>query len=219
MRASASEPCRACSVAMPASATRCAIVCSSPPPTRLRPRCEKAHSAGNFPRFRRAAGHLLRRAVRTAAVQGAGPAAADQRPPRRALQRRVTEPGRVPCSWNFHGSPRWKRSSSFPSRSPSLEARALVQAPYPTVLVDTWGKGLPSVTIDDRFGGGIATRHLIDLGHRRIGFVGEPADNPSGSCPVPGARRVTCRRSRPRASPPTPPSSATARTCGRPRGR
>ena len=55
------------------------------------------------------------------------------------------------------------------------------------MLVDTWGKGLPSVTIDDRYGGRIATRHLIDLGHRRIGFVGEPADNSFGF--VSSARR------------------------------
>jgi DNA-binding LacI/PurR family transcriptional regulator len=60
------------------------------------------------------------------------------------------------------------------------EAAALAKAPYPTVLIDTWGKGLPSVTIDDRHGGRIATQHLIDLGHRRIGFVGEPSDNSFG---------------------------------------
>jgi LacI family transcriptional regulator len=60
------------------------------------------------------------------------------------------------------------------------EAMALSRAPYPTVLVDTWGKGLPSVTIDDREGGYIATQHLIDMGHRRIGYVGEPPDNSFG---------------------------------------
>lgn len=67
------------------------------------------------------------------------------------------------------------------------EARALAKAPFPTVLIDTWGKGLPSVTIDDRHGGRIATQHLIDLGHRRIGFVGEPPDNSFGF--VSSARR------------------------------
>ncbi len=60
------------------------------------------------------------------------------------------------------------------------EVATLAKAPYPTVLIDTWGKGLPSVTIDDRHGGRIATQHLIDLGHRRIGFVGEPPDNSFG---------------------------------------
>jgi DNA-binding LacI/PurR family transcriptional regulator len=60
------------------------------------------------------------------------------------------------------------------------EAKELAKARFPVVLVDTWGKGLPSVTIDDRHGGFIATQHLVDLGHRRIGFVGEPADNSFG---------------------------------------
>ena len=60
------------------------------------------------------------------------------------------------------------------------EATALVRAAFPTVLLDTVAEGLPSVTIDDREGGRLATRHLIDLGHRRIGFVGEPGDNPFG---------------------------------------
>ncbi|MFZ4718705.1 MAG: LacI family DNA-binding transcriptional regulator [Ilumatobacteraceae bacterium] len=60
------------------------------------------------------------------------------------------------------------------------EATHLSKAAFPTVLIDTWGKGLPSVTIDDRAGGRVATQHLIDLGHRRIGFVGEPPDNSFG---------------------------------------
>ncbi len=60
------------------------------------------------------------------------------------------------------------------------DASMLANAPFPTVLVDTWGKGLPSVCIDDRRGGTMATQHLLDLGHRRIGFVGEPPGNPFG---------------------------------------
>jgi DNA-binding LacI/PurR family transcriptional regulator len=67
------------------------------------------------------------------------------------------------------------------------DAQGLARARFPVVLVDTWGKGLPSVTIDDRHGGFIATQHLLDLGHRRIGFVGEPADNSFGF--VSSARR------------------------------
>ena len=60
------------------------------------------------------------------------------------------------------------------------EAKALAKAPFPTVLLDTWAKGLPSVTVDDRHGGFVATQHLTDMGHRRIGFVGEPAENSFG---------------------------------------
>lgn len=58
------------------------------------------------------------------------------------------------------------------------EGERLAEAPFPTVLVDTWHPALPSVTIDDVNGGRIATNHLLDLGHDRIGFVGEPPRSP-----------------------------------------
>jgi LacI family transcriptional regulator len=41
------------------------------------------------------------------------------------------------------------------------------------VLVDTEREGFSSVLIDDEAGGAMATRHLLELGHRRIGFVGD----------------------------------------------
>jgi DNA-binding LacI/PurR family transcriptional regulator len=41
------------------------------------------------------------------------------------------------------------------------------------VLVDTELDGFSSVCIDDRAGGALATRHLMELGHDRIGFVGD----------------------------------------------
>ena len=67
------------------------------------------------------------------------------------------------------------------------EEVALRKAAFPTALLDSSAVGLPSITIDDRDGGRIATQHLLDLGHRRIGFVGEPVDNPFGF--VSSARR------------------------------
>lgn len=60
------------------------------------------------------------------------------------------------------------------------DAAELASAPFPIVLVDTKAKGLPSVGVDDRLGGAMATQHLVDLGHIRIGFVGEPPNNPFG---------------------------------------
>lgn len=60
------------------------------------------------------------------------------------------------------------------------EGAILAAAPFPTTLVDTWTPSLPSVCIDDRSGGSMATQHLLDLGHRRIAFVGEPPNNPFG---------------------------------------
>ncbi|MGW4125703.1 LacI family DNA-binding transcriptional regulator [Nocardia sp. NPDC004711] len=47
----------------------------------------------------------------------------------------------------------------------------------PAVLVDR-RSGRPdrcSVSVDDVLGGRLAVRHLLDLGHTRIGFVGDPA--------------------------------------------
>jgi DNA-binding LacI/PurR family transcriptional regulator len=53
------------------------------------------------------------------------------------------------------------------------EVRSLQEAGVPVVLIDTAADDLPSVLIDDVQGGALATSHLIELGHRRIGFVGD----------------------------------------------
>lgn len=58
------------------------------------------------------------------------------------------------------------------------EGDRLAEAPFPTVLVDTRHPALPSVSIDDMAGGRLATNHLLDLGHQRIAFIGEPPRNP-----------------------------------------
>ena len=49
----------------------------------------------------------------------------------------------------------------------------LVAAEIPVVLLDAEHPALPYVAIDDVGGGQLATRHLIELGHRRIAFVGD----------------------------------------------
>lgn len=46
------------------------------------------------------------------------------------------------------------------------------------VLVDAHHPKLPRVEIDDIEGGRIATEHLLSLGHRRIGFLGDSYPNP-----------------------------------------
>ena len=48
------------------------------------------------------------------------------------------------------------------------------------VFVDAEAPGWSSVAIDDEAGGVMATRHLIELGHRRIGFIGDPENNEFG---------------------------------------
>ncbi len=46
----------------------------------------------------------------------------------------------------------------------------------------------PCVGFDYRAGAQMATRHLIDLGHRRIGFIGAPLDRPSRRLMLEGYR-------------------------------
>ncbi len=47
------------------------------------------------------------------------------------------------------------------------------QARVPLVMVDAEAPGVPRTVIDDIAGGRLATEHLLSLGHRRIGFVGD----------------------------------------------
>ena len=57
----------------------------------------------------------------------------------------------------------------------------LAQADVPIVLVDANHPDLTSlnrVIVDDVAGARVATQHLIDLGHRRIGFFSDVIDNP-----------------------------------------
>jgi DNA-binding LacI/PurR family transcriptional regulator len=56
------------------------------------------------------------------------------------------------------------------SRLQIAEFRA---AGVPLVAVDVSLPGLPHTVVDDVAGGELATRHLMSLGHRRIGFVGD----------------------------------------------
>jgi DNA-binding LacI/PurR family transcriptional regulator len=49
----------------------------------------------------------------------------------------------------------------------------------PIVTVDAVAAGVPQTIIDDVAGGRLATAHLLSLGHRRIGFVGDPVARPT----------------------------------------
>jgi GntR family transcriptional regulator of arabinose operon len=52
-------------------------------------------------------------------------------------------------------------------------AARLIRSGYPLVLVDRYLRGVPSdYVMSDHFGGALrATQHLIQLGHRQIGFI------------------------------------------------
>jgi LacI family transcriptional regulator len=63
---------------------------------------------------------------------------------------------------------------------PRAELDRLRDAGVPIVLVDAVGAGVSCVLTDDVEGGRIATRHLLDLGHRDIAFMGDQPDNSFG---------------------------------------
>ena len=67
------------------------------------------------------------------------------------------------------------------------EVELLRRSPVPVVLVDAEHPDLPHVGADDVAGGRLATRHLIDLGHERLAFVGDAPDPAFGF--VSSARR------------------------------
>ncbi len=52
------------------------------------------------------------------------------------------------------------------------------EAQVPVVLVDAHHPDLSRAVTDDVKGGRLATRHLIDLGHRRIAYVSDPLQGP-----------------------------------------
>jgi DNA-binding LacI/PurR family transcriptional regulator len=61
---------------------------------------------------------------------------------------------------------------------PEDEVERLLESRLPVVLVDAEHPAFPSLVIDDVRGGALATSHLIELGHRRIGFVGDKSPDP-----------------------------------------
>lgn len=52
------------------------------------------------------------------------------------------------------------------------------QASMPVALIDAYRPEMCRVLVDDVAGGESATRHLIELGHRKIGFLSDHLDNP-----------------------------------------
>lgn len=61
------------------------------------------------------------------------------------------------------------------------DVRRLQTADVPVVLIDADHPGLTEahqIVVDDVQGGRVATEHLLGLGHTRIGFIGDPIENP-----------------------------------------
>ena len=70
------------------------------------------------------------------------------------------------------------------SLPPRAEAGAiLTRGPVPVVFIDVHTpavEDMPRVIGDDIAGGALAARHLLDLGHTAIGFVGDAVEDPFG---------------------------------------
>lgn len=63
---------------------------------------------------------------------------------------------------------------------PGRQLEQLLGTGISLVLIDATAEGAPSVVIDDEAGGRLATDHLVELGHRRIGFIGDSPTNVFG---------------------------------------
>jgi LacI family transcriptional regulator, galactose operon repressor len=66
----------------------------------------------------------------------------------------------------------------------------LAAPPIPVVLVNTAAPdvGLPAITSDNEGGGRLAAEHLIDLGHRRFGYLMPPPRNVDAPARLTGVR-------------------------------
>ena len=53
----------------------------------------------------------------------------------------------------------------------ATRTRQIAASRQPAVLIDAYQPEIDSVTVDNRQGGAVATRHLIERGHERIGLV------------------------------------------------
>jgi len=66
---------------------------------------------------------------------------------------------------------------------PATSVPVVGRTPVPVVFIDVHTPSvaaMPRVTGDDVAGGALAARHLLDLGHRSIGFVGDAIEDPFG---------------------------------------
>lgn len=86
----------------------------------------------------------------------------------------VESPGRLRRAFRLLADPHRTDGLLIVSMVPPADELVRLQsAGIATVLVDGRVDGLPSVVIDDVEGGAMATRYLLELGHRRVAFIGD----------------------------------------------
>lgn len=74
---------------------------------------------------------------------------------------------------------------------PGDELVEQIASSLPAVLINAdRGRAAPSVCLDDEAAGAIAAQHLVDLGHRRVAYIGGMAGSPSSVRRERGCRRI-----------------------------
>lgn len=63
---------------------------------------------------------------------------------------------------------------------PSTSLARFQRYNIPVVVTDNYDKHLPSVFVDNVYGGYLATQHLLSLGHRRIAYIQDHFKAPNG---------------------------------------
>jgi DNA-binding LacI/PurR family transcriptional regulator len=69
-------------------------------------------------------------------------------------------------------------------RPADSDMEQFLQAGVPGVIVDASHPDLTSVIVDNVAGARLATQHLVDLGHRKIAYISDYADDPFNRAPV-----------------------------------
>jgi LacI family transcriptional regulator, galactose operon repressor len=83
----------------------------------------------------------------------------------------------------------------FHPSTPDLGAvYSLVQAGIQVVILERLVPGYPCIVADDEGGGYLATRHLLDLGHRRIACIVRDGDPTTSSARVDGYRAALAEK-------------------------
>lgn len=67
---------------------------------------------------------------------------------------------------------------SFPTTP--AETERIITSKIPTIIIDSFNSTLDCIYVDNVKGGYAATQHLIKLGHTKIGYLGDPLEDPIG---------------------------------------
>jgi len=82
------------------------------------------------------------------------------------------------CLANLFGRSRVDGAIIVSFQLDEAQINQFLQSDIPIVVVDAWQPEMNRVIVDDVEGGRLATNHLLELGHHRIGFLSDYLKNP-----------------------------------------